>query len=255
MIGKGFRNKWNFPNCLGAIDGKHIAIRPPAGAGSFYYNYKGFHSQVLLGIANSNYELIYFDFGTNGRVSDGGVFENSDFARKLSNGTLQLPNSSEIDNVTLPYVFVGDEAFRMSQILLKPFSQKQLTKERRIFNYRLSRARRIIENVFGILVARFGVFQKPINLDLTRIKSVVFACCALHNFLKKLSPQSYTPSECLDSENHENEEVIEGVRNAPNINLQRSRKGNPERSALETRELFLQYLNTNGTVPWQDKFV
>ena len=111
MIGKGFRNKWNFPNCLGAIDGKHIAIRPPAGAGSFYYNYKGFHSQVLLGIANSNYELIYFDFGTNGRVSDGGVFGNSDFARKLSNGTLQLPNSSEIDNVTLPYVFVGDEAF------------------------------------------------------------------------------------------------------------------------------------------------
>lgn len=253
-MGKGFENRWNFPNCLGAIDGKHIAITPPPGAGSFFYNYKGFHSQVLLAIANSNYELIYFNFGTNGRVSDGGVFENSDFARKLKNETLKLPGPSKVDNITLPYVFVGDEAFRMTKTLMKPFSQRQLTKERRIFNYRLSRARRIIENVFGILVARFGVLQRPLKVDLARIKSIVFACCALHNFLRKLSPRQYTPSDCLDREDHETGNVVEGLRSNSVFNLQRLiRQGNQEHAAMATREEFLQYFNTNGRVSWQDK--
>jgi hypothetical protein len=57
------------------VGGKHVAIVPPPGAGSYFFNYKGYNSQVLIGIANSNYEFIYLNFGTNGHVSDGGVFE------------------------------------------------------------------------------------------------------------------------------------------------------------------------------------
>jgi hypothetical protein len=84
-IAKGFGSRWNFPNCLGAVDGKHVAIISPPGGGSFFYSYKGFHSLVLMGIANANYEFIPVDFGTNGHISDGGVIENTNFYDKLKN--------------------------------------------------------------------------------------------------------------------------------------------------------------------------
>ena len=62
-----FNLRWNFPNALGAIDGKHITIQKPAGGGSFYYNYKHTHSVVLMAISGPNYEYLYADVGANGR--------------------------------------------------------------------------------------------------------------------------------------------------------------------------------------------
>lgn len=55
---------------------------------------------------------------------------------------------------------VGDDAFALKTHLLKPYGGTNLTKAQKIFNYRLSRARRIVENAFGILASRFRIFQK-----------------------------------------------------------------------------------------------
>ena len=192
--------KCNFPNCLGAVDGKHVVIVPPPGAGSYFFNYKCYNSQVLRGIAESNYEFIYFNFGTNGRVSDGGVLEYTDFYDKLQNECLKIPESSDVMGRKLQYV----EAFGLRKDFLKPYNAKQLTRERKIFNCRLSRARRIIENVFGILAARFGIFKTHINIQLDNIKDVVMAKCALHNFLRRTSPDTDTPSESFDTEDLQN---------------------------------------------------
>nr|CAI5855369.1 unnamed protein product [Callosobruchus analis] len=95
-IGSDFNERWQFPNSLGAVDGKHIRIRPPSGSGAYYYNYKQFHSIVLMGIANSNYEFIMFDVGTNGRVSDGGVINNTCFYKALVEGRLKIPAVNEL---------------------------------------------------------------------------------------------------------------------------------------------------------------
>jgi hypothetical protein len=251
-IGRGFHERWNFPNCLGAIDGKHIAIVPPPESGSYFFNYKKYHSQVLLGIADYDYKLIYFSFGVNGRVSDGGVLNLCDINEKILNKTLSIPEPTLVDGTLLPYVFIGDEAFELRENLMKPFNANVLTNERRICNYRFSRARRIIENVFGILVARFGILQKAINLRLDRITDVVLACCVLHNFLREMSPNKYTPYDCLDEEN---EGVITpGLRIDPSRNLQRNRKGARSQSGKNVREKFVQYFNGNGSVPWQDNY-
>jgi len=61
-----------------------------------------------------------------------------------------LPNT----NITTHYAFVGDEAFPLKLYMLRPYSRDNLTDAQRIFNYRLSRARRVIENAFGILTVR-----------------------------------------------------------------------------------------------------
>ncbi|GFG37124.1 hypothetical protein Cfor_05785 [Coptotermes formosanus] len=168
-----------------------------------------------MGTADSNYEFIYFKFGTNGHVSDQGVLEYTDFYDKLQNECLKMPESSDVKGRKLPYIFVGDEAFSLRKDFLKPYNVKQLTRERRIFNYRLSRARRIIEYVLGILVPRFGIFKTHINIQLDNIKDVVMASCALHNFLHRISPDTYTPSECFDTEDLENGTVTAGLRSHP----------------------------------------
>jgi len=93
---------------LDAVDGKHVRITPPAGSGSYYWNYKGYNSLVLTGIANANYELIMVHFGINGRVSDGGVIEHTEFYQKLKYNELNIPIPSKpkCSSTILPYVCI-----------------------------------------------------------------------------------------------------------------------------------------------------
>jgi len=130
-IAQKFEELWNFPHCLGAIDGKHIDIIPPAGSGSEFYNYKGRHSMVLLGIVNAKYQFILADFGTNGRISDGGVLQNTKFFEMLNRGELHIPSPEHIkeSNRNLPYVFVADDAFALRTDMMKPFRQADLTSQ------------------------------------------------------------------------------------------------------------------------------
>ncbi|CAH2088771.1 unnamed protein product [Euphydryas editha] len=99
-VAKGFEIRWNAPHILGAIDGKHVEINKPPGSGSYYYNYKKQFSIVLMAIVNANYEFIMVDVGTNGRVSDGGVLQNTKFGQKLRNNDLNIPRPAVVNNST-----------------------------------------------------------------------------------------------------------------------------------------------------------
>lgn len=95
-IANDFYTQWNFPNCLGAIDGKHCSIQCPPQSGSEYFNYKRFFSIVLLGVCDSNYRFTYVDVGTSGRWSDGGTWDHCDLNAAITRGALNIPGPAPI---------------------------------------------------------------------------------------------------------------------------------------------------------------
>lgn len=208
---------------------------------------------VLLGIANANYEFLYVNFGTNGRVSDGGVIENTDFHDLLLKRQLKLPPENSRNG--LPYVFISDEAFALRNELMKPFNVRDLDDRKRIYNYRLSRARRVIENVFGILVSRFGVLKTPIGVKPENIVKIVMACCVLHNFLRKKAAATYTPPDSLDYEDTDTFTLREGLRCRDDkiAALRPNQHRRAHNDAKEVRDSFMDFFNTTGSVPWQHK--
>ena len=160
----------------------------------------------------------------------------------------------------MPYVIVGDEAFPLKSYIMKPFPFRNLDQDKRIFNNRLSRARRIVENVFGILTCRFGVFKQAIPLEPEKVEKIVLASCALHNFLRtrKSTTEFFRPG-MLEEEDCERGTVNFGSwrqemgGDLPGLRQQcGNHSGN---DAREIREEFCDYFNTNGQVYWQWEFV
>lgn len=137
-VAQTFSTRWNFHHAIGAIDGKHIAIKAPKDSGSVYYNYKGFFSIILLGLVDADYKFMWVDIGANGSTSDCAVFNASDLKVALESGTLGLPVPEPLpdDDRDIPYFIVGDDAFPLKTWLMKPFAIRNMTHEERIFNYR-----------------------------------------------------------------------------------------------------------------------
>ncbi|KAJ8924697.1 hypothetical protein NQ315_000848 [Exocentrus adspersus] len=170
------------------------------------------------------------DIGGRGRESDGGIFKRSNMGERLNNNELHIPPPEYIGNRRLlPYVIVADEAFQLTNFMLRPYPGRgytELNDSKKIFNYRLSRARRVIENTFGILVL--------INDD---------KC------------QYITPGY-VDYENR-NGEIVYGTWRSEiesqNALGEISRTGSNTftRNAGQIRDEFSCYFNEEGAIPWQ----
>ncbi|XP_052809631.1 uncharacterized protein LOC128238097 [Mya arenaria] len=156
-VAQQLQNKWNFPHCRGALDGKHIAIQKPPKSGTLYYNFKGFFCTVMLALVDAYYKFLWVDVGANGASSDAGIFNRSQLEPALRQGTLGLPPQDPLpnDDQDTPYFIVGDDAFPLRTYLMKPYSHRYLSRQERICNYRFSRGRRVVENAFGILANCF----------------------------------------------------------------------------------------------------
>lgn len=248
VIEQGFHHRWNFPDCYGAVDGKHVVIHAPANCGSEFFNYKGTNSIILFAVVDHNYCFSYINVGCTGRQSDGGVFQESSLFRALESGL--LPHGG---------CLVGDDAFPLKPYLMKPFKGTLLSKEQKVFNYRLSRARRIVENAFGILVSRFRIFEKPIATLPETVDKITKACSALHNWLRTTSSSYYTPNGCFDEEDPDSGKIIPGSwRKTTNNGLPSigsSGSNHSSRTAREKRDKFCQYFIGPGAVSWQDRMI
>lgn len=139
-ISDEFLRRWNFPNCLGAIDGKHCAIFAPRNSGSLHYSYKKAFSTVLMASVDARYRFIMIDVGAYGANHDANVFANSAFGKQWLNQDQRLcvPKNTPLPSQTVPtpYVVVADEAFGLKTNILTPYPGNNLSRKQRVFNYR-----------------------------------------------------------------------------------------------------------------------
>ena len=239
---------------MGAIDGKNVAIKAPPHSGTLYHYHKGFSSVVLMAICDANYCFSFVDVGNYGSNNDSGVLLNFDLGKKFKSSSMNIPEPSTkagYNNENLPYFLVGDEIFPLQEWLMRPFSRAALTSEvREIFHYRHSRARRVIENAFGILVSGWRIFRQPIEASPQKVKKYTLAAIALHNYLCQTDTAFYNPTgflASLDSTgnikegswriNAENEGESTGINNILRIHNSRSKQ-----SAIEMRDKLYEYI-------------
>ncbi|XP_066150290.1 uncharacterized protein, partial [Euwallacea fornicatus] len=261
-ISKQFEEIWNFPQCIGVLDGKHILLQSPIHSGSTYYNYKSSFSIVLIALVDADYNFLYVNIGCQGGVSDGGVFKNCQLYKDLEKNKLHFPEFSSLPgrNEKVPFVFVADEAFALSQNIMKPYSGLHVKgSKERIFNYRLSRARRVVENAFGIISSVFRVLRKPMLLEPEKAELITMTIICLHNFLRKShsSKNLYAPEGTYDKE--VNEQVIPGSwrSDCDNITSLIPLRNIPRKSSLSTNNIrteFAEYFSSNGSVVWQNEY-
>jgi len=109
-------------------------------------------------LVSADYKFLIVDIGAQGRHSDGGILKNSEIGHRFNEKLMDLPPPSIIDPYTqpLPFVIVADEAFQLNSYTMRPYPGRNMTLEKRIFNYRLSKARRVVENVFGITMEKLS---------------------------------------------------------------------------------------------------
>lgn len=222
------------------MDGKHVMFNAPSSEGSTYFNYKGSHSLVLLGLVDANCKFLYVDVGRNGRLSDGGVFKNSSLYKAINHNKLNFPEEKALPgrNKKVPFVILTDAAFPLNHNIMKPFPFRHMTWPQRIFNYRLSRARRTVENAFGMLANRFRILLNKINLRPEKVRLITLTCVILHNYLITKTPAKY--AEDVDK------------RFTFRYGLSQQSGNRPTNQSIHIRQEFLEYFNTVGAVSWQD---
>lgn len=238
-----YHEMWGFPNCFGAIDGKHFGLKCPPKSGSSQFNYLHYFSVVLMAVADADKKFLIVEVGARGKQSDGGTFSASQLYQQLeANEFNVLPDQSiPGTNAKVPIVLIGDEAFPLKPYIMRPYRGSQLTDEEEVFNTRLSRARKTIECAFGILCAKWRFLLKDMEIPSTEKASIlVLAACVLHNIVREkdgLQDGDYrnVVNEMeYDEPHHSPQEVTPGeFRNTTTL-------------AKDIREKFTQYFNQNN---------
>lgn len=170
----------------------------------------------------------------------------------LRENTINIPHPKPLPGQTdpTPFVVVADDAFPIKPYIMKPFPFRNLQHEQRIYNYRISRGRRVVENVFGICAARFRLLRRNIDLHPKKVTKIVLAICALHNFLT-------AENECnaMDFDNEIDGVVTPGNwrQSAHNFNAINPQIGGRNDNAINVRTKFMKYFSSpEGSVSWQD---
>ena len=176
-IAKGFSIKTNgaITKCVGALDGIAIKIKCPRTVDTanpmHYYNRKGFYAYVLQGVGSSDLRLLYISATCVGSTHDSVAFQHSALHRAIK----------ACGGIPGCYFLIGDEAYAAGEWMVVPFSGQKLPVDKDTANYYISLAREVVERVFGVLVARFGILHRALPCRTKRVPKLLGALARLHN--------------------------------------------------------------------------
>ncbi|XP_068099171.1 uncharacterized protein [Hyperolius riggenbachi] len=232
-----FSERVNFPNCFGALGVKEIRL--VRSGGSDYGD--DIFSLVLLALVDADFRFTYVEVGSFGSPTDSFVFQNTHFYQSLRANRLHLPNPRPwpgTSSPSYPCVLVASEAFGLSDHIMQPYTEQDLSAAQKMFNHRLSRAQSMVENTIGLLANKWNVLHSVMRLSPVNATDVVKASCVLHNYVR-------------DAEGYQSEHLLKhdmaGVYCQPPAGTA---------TATNNRDSLAQFfLTPQGQVPWQEMFI
>ena len=161
---------------------------------------------ILQGVVDHSYRFIDVNIGWPGSVHDARVFSHSSIYKKITEHTLLPDCTITVNGVSIPLYLLGDSAYPLQIWLMKPFTHGTvLTAQQKTFNYRICRARIVVENSYGRLKARWRRLMKRNDMNIDNISHAITAACILHNiceihgesfneaWLREIQPDSSFP--------------------------------------------------------------
>ena len=134
------------------------------------------------------YRFTYISVGAPGRIRDCYLYEISGLKKIQETNPLFRQYSKRIKDCNVPVFLIGDSAFALTDKMMKPIPfSTNMTPQEIHFNKRLSSTRRVVENAFGHLKARFRKIGKGLDLHINHANTVIKGACVLHNFLNNMN--------------------------------------------------------------------
>ncbi|XP_076030909.1 uncharacterized protein LOC143019095 [Oratosquilla oratoria] len=200
-VAEVFVKKWNYHNCGGALDGKHAPIKKPKKGGSLYYRH---HTHGRRG-CKVQVPVRRRTVGAERGAGDGGTWIKCNLHHAIEQNQVGFPEDCTLPNNDTPISFhiIADDAFALKTTLMKPYSHTSQFHHEKIYSYRLSRARRVVEkNAFGILQMRLRFFGTTIQQGPKVVKLLTMCGCVLYNLILDHYPFAPTDVDREDAQHN-----------------------------------------------------
>lgn len=177
-----FEQRWGLPRCVGAIDVSHIPILRPEGDHTNYFNCSGWHSVILQAVVDGRGLFWNVFVGAEGSLPNAIVLRLSGLCGLVDMGLLPPDETENMCGHDVGYYVLGDVAYPLKSWLMRAFTDNgQLTPQQLAYNHKTSTARAAVGNAFGRLKGRWWCLRKRNDCNICKVKSMVLACCVLHN--------------------------------------------------------------------------